>query len=228
VDDDHGPVASQQDRAPREGQAGGRIGDRRGIASPGDPVSLELHVVDEGGVTRALADVFRDVDQYRPRTAGGGDVEGSPRDARDLGCVSHEIAVLHHGVRDAGDVGFLEAVLSQHRLDALARDHDDRNRVHLGCQKAGDRVGGPGTRRHEHDTRPAGGARIAVRHVGGALLVAHEDQFDRGVDECVENRDRGPSGEAEDVLDALSFEALDQLLCAGGDSLGHGFGSVIK
>src|SRR5262249_58230376 len=56
-----------------------------------------------------------------------------------------------------------------------------------------------------------GAARVAVRHVGGALLVAHEDELDLGVDECVEHRHRGAAREAKDVLDALAFEALDQL-----------------
>ena len=65
-------------------------------------------------------------------------------------------------------------------------------------------------------------ARVAVGHVRRALLVAHQDQLDRGIDEGVEDRHRGAAGEAEDVLHALALEALDQLLPARRHAVAHG------
>ena len=63
--------------------------------------------------------------------------------------------------------------------------------------------------------------RVAVRHVGSTLLVAHHDQLDVRVDESVEHGHGGPTGEAEDVLDPLPLETLDELLGAGRRVGGH-------
>ena len=97
----------------------------------------------------------------------------------------------------------------------LAGDHDQRRRVHLRGEQARHGVGRARARGHQHHAGPAGGARVAVGHVGGALLVAHQDQLDRRVDERVEDRDRRAAREAEDVLHALALEAADQDLGAG-------------
>jgi hypothetical protein len=131
-------------------------------------------------------------------------------DARNVGGVAHQIAVLHHRVRDAGDVRFLEGVLAEIHAVGLAGDHDQRRRIHLRGEQAGHGVGGAGPGGHQHDARPAGRPREAVGHVRGTLLVPHQDQLDRRVDERIEDRDRGAAGEPEDVLHALALEAADQ------------------
>jgi hypothetical protein len=56
----------------------------------------------------------------------------------------------------------------------------------------------------------AGGVGVALGHVAGALLVAHEDVADRRVDDRVVHREDRAAGQAEDHLDALHLEALDQ------------------
>jgi len=68
----------------------------------------------------------------------------------------------------------LEAVLAEHRRDRLAAEHDDRHRIHVGREQPGDGVGGAGARGHEHDPRAPRRARIAIRHVGGALFVPNQ------------------------------------------------------
>jgi hypothetical protein len=70
-------------------------------------------------------------------------------------------------------------------------------------------------RRHQHDARLAGRARVAIGHVRRALLVADEDQLDLRVDERVEDRHRRATRQSEDVLDAFAFQAADQRLGAG-------------
>ena len=129
------------------------------------------------------------------------DVEGLAHDARDVVRVLHQVGVLHDRVRDAGDVRLLEGVLAEHRQDLLAADHDHRRGVHQRREQARSRCWSrPGPEVTSTTPGSPGRARIAVRHVGRALLVAHQDQLDRGVDERVEDRHRGAAGEAEDVL----------------------------
>jgi len=43
-----------------------------------------------------------------------------------------------------------------------------------------------------------------------ALLVAHQNMADARVDQRVIDRQDGPAGQAEDGVDALLFEALDE------------------
>ena len=57
---------------------------------------------------------------------------------------------------------------------------------------------------------PAGDVGVALGHVAGALLVAHEDVADRAVEIGSYTGQDGPAGQAEDDLDALHLEGLDQ------------------
>ena len=61
----------------------------------------------------------------------------------------------------------------------------------------------------------AGGVRVALGHVAGALLVAHEDVADRRVDERVVDGEDRTAGEAEHDLRVLHLEALDECLGSG-------------
>ena len=146
-------------------------------------------------------------------------MEGLAGRARNVGRVLEQVAVLDDRIRDAGDVGLLERVLAEHRRDLLAAEHDDRHGIHLGGQEARHRIGRAGSRRDEHDAGLAGGARVAVGHVRRALFMSHEDQLDNRIDECVEDRHGCAARVAEHVFDTFSFEALNQLLCAGRHSI---------
>ena len=68
---------------------------------------------------------------------------------------------------------------------------------------AGRREGNPG---------PAGDVGVALRHVAGALLVAHEDVADGAVQQRVVHRQDAAAGQPEDRVDALHLEGLDQCL----------------
>ena len=61
----------------------------------------------------------------------------------------------------------------------------------------------------------AGDVGVALGHVAGALLVAHEDVADRRVEQRVVGRQDAPAGQAEHHLDAFHLEALDEGLGAG-------------
>ena len=67
-----------------------------------------------------------------------------------------------------------------------------------------------GPRGDHGDARAAGDVGVALGHVAGALLVAHEDVADRAVEERVVHREDAPAGQAEDRLDALHLEGSDQ------------------
>src|SRR5690606_18375270 len=105
--------------------------------------------------------------------------------------------------------------------DGLAGDDHHRHGVHQGRQKARDGVGGPRPGGHEAHARLAGRPGQTVGHVRGALLVAGQDEFDVGIDQRVENRNRGTTRVPEDVLDALLLHAVNQGLGAGADFFGH-------
>ena len=81
-------------------------------------------------------------------------------------------------------------------------------RIHHGRGDAGDHVGGARTgSRHGHAHAPAG-ARVAVGHVGCALLVPHQHVMNLAVLQRVIGRKNRPARIAEHVLHAFSFQAF--------------------
>ena len=72
------------------------------------------------------------------------------------------------------------------------------------------RLVAPGAERAEADAGAAGEAAVHVGHVGAALLVADGDEGDRGVGQRLVEVERLLARDAEDVLDALGLEALDE------------------
>ena len=118
---------------------------------------------------------------------------------------------------DARRVGLLEGVRADQVRLHLARDDHHRRRVEerVGDRRDEVRRAGPGRRHGDADL--AGGARIALRHVAGALLVAHEHVLDRGLrrgERVVDRKDR-PAGDPEADLDAARLERADDGLRAG-------------
>ena len=61
----------------------------------------------------------------------------------------------------------------------------------------------------------AGDVGVALGHVAGALLVAHEDVADRRLQQRVVGRQDAAAGQAEHDLHRLLLEALDECLGAG-------------
>ena len=98
----------------------------------------------------------------------------------------------------------------------LAGQADERNRIHPRGGERRHHVGGARPRGDERDARLAGGAGIALGRVAGALLVADEDVLDLVLlDDLVVDRQARPARIAEDVLDALVDERLDDHLRSG-------------
>ena len=105
-------------------------------------------------------------------------------------------------------------------LRDLAGDADDGDGVEHGGGDAGDQVGGAGAAGGHADADAARGARVAVGHVRGALLMAHEDVVDGKLAQRVVDGQDGAAGIAEDVAHAFAFGRCPDDFRAGDASLG--------
>ena len=126
----------------------------------------------------ALLRVLGNVDEHRAGPAG----------ARNLKCLANGVGqvlgladqevVLGHRQRNAGDIDFLKGVGAQHLAGYIAGDADDGNGIEHGRGNAGDKIGCAGAAGGNGHAHFARSARIAVGHVRGALLVAHQHVAD--------------------------------------------------
>ena len=100
----------------------------------------------------------------------------------------------------------------------LAREAEDRLARAVRGAQAGRRVQDARARDHAVDARPAGGPRVAQRHVGRRLLVARRDDADRvaRAAERVEQLVGLDAGDAEDGVDAFAHQRADDRV-AGAD-----------
>ena len=202
-------AAAVEDRPARVGQRLGGDPDLFDVALGRGLVAGQLdrlgarRVVDVGA-----REVLRDVEQDRPGAPGRGDVEGLVHVLGDLARVGDLEGVLHERQRGAEDVGLLEAVGADQLGADLAGDEDGRDRVQHRVGDRRDQVGRAGAGGGEGDPDPAGGLGVALGRVAAALLVAHLDVAEVGVDHRVVGRQVRPTGDPEDVLDALGLEAI--------------------
>src|SRR6185369_12669855 len=86
-------------------------------------------------------------------------------------------------------VDLLVRVSTVHIGRYVARDGDQRNGVQRRGGDTGDPVHHPGTDVHQQDTWLAGCPGVAVRRVGGGLLVPRDDEADRAASNRVQQRD---------------------------------------
>ncbi len=134
------------------------------------------------------------------------DLEGVADRGRDvLGLVDEEI-VLGHGQRDAGNIDFLKRVRAEHLAGDIAGDADHGNGIEHGGGDAGDEVGCAGTAGGDGHADLARGARVAVGHVRGALLVAYEDVVDGKLAQRVVDGKNGSARVPEDLGNALAYQ----------------------
>ncbi len=188
----------------------GRGGAEHGVRAEGRGRG-GVEVEGGGGLLRVLGDV----DQHRAGAAGERDLEGLAHGGRDVFGAGHQEVVLGDRQRDAGDVDLLKRVAAEDLGRHLAGDADDRDGVQHGGGDAGDEVRRAGAAGGHADADPARGARVAVGHVRGALLVAHENVVDGELAQRVVDGQDGAAGIAEDGGDALAGEGGPEDLGAG-------------
>ena len=97
----------------------------------------------------------------------------------------------------------------------LAGDGDHGDRVHLRVGERGDQVAAAGAGRGHGDAHLAGRPRVSLGGVAGPLLVAAQHVPHAGVEQRVVGRQDRAAGDAEDDVDALALERLEQRLRAG-------------
>ena len=128
--------------------------------------------------------------------------------------LDHE-AVLHDRPGDTDHVGFLEGISADHGARHLARQHDHWNRVHVRGGNAGDGVGRTWTRRHQNNTGLAGSTGITVSHMGGGLLVTHENVLHLGLfEQGVIHMQESTTWVPVNILNAFVTQKADDHFCA--------------
>ena len=187
-------------RQRRDRQAGGDAGGGRGGQHVGGQ-----H--DGGGPARRAERCAERRDGGLGGVVGVVDLAGELRDRLEQRCGVH------------GLMRAFEAVFPAH--GPAQRDH--RVLLGVGGEQPGGQVGGAGTRRHQDDARHPGEAADRRGHERRVLLVAAHHQPRAGVGQgVVDGVDLG-AGHAEDVLDALRREHLNDLVRAA-----HRFGGLVE
>ena len=149
------------------------------------------------------------------RPAALGHVERFAKGARERARVLHQVVVLDAGAGDPHAIDFLERIAPDRVARHLPGDHHHRGGVHVGGRDPGHRVGRARAGGDEHHPGLAGHPRVAVRHVGRALLVAHEDVLHvlLLVEGVVDVQDR-PAGIPENITNPVVLEEPDHDLRA--------------
>ena len=165
--------------------------------------------------TAFLLCILGDVDDDRSRSPRTRDVERLANRRCDLLGLGHQVVVL--GDRDgaAGDVGLLERVAADEVRRNLPGDADHRDRVEHGGGDARDQVGRAWARGCDTNTDLPRCARIAIRHVRSALLVARQHVVDRVLDHRVVGRHDRAARISEADLDPLAYERFPDDLGSG-------------
>ncbi len=115
--------------------------------------------------------------------------------------------MLDHRDGDAGDVALLERVRADEVRAHLARDADERRRVHPGVGDGGHEVRRARPGRGHGDADVSRGTGVALGHMPRALLVPGEDvAHGRPAGERVVQRQDRAAGEPERDVDSLGFE----------------------
>ena len=201
----------------------GVVVERRPLHRPG----VEPQAVEPRDVDLAREDVHRHVDQHRPRPAA---LRERERLVEDLGeqvrLVDPPRALDERPVdlelRGVGvQVDLLVRMLAVEVGRHIAGDHHHRHRVECRVRDAGRGVGQAGPEVGQHHRGLPPGARVAIGHVRGDLLVADVDEPDLARGELREHCDVGVAAQAEHALDAAGLEVPHEL--AGHELLIHHF-----
>ncbi len=191
--------------------AGRRLADLTRMTSSRRPPAGEIDRVRIFEVELGLLDVTGNVDEHRTATAGTCDVERSLDHVGQLFHVFDEPRMLDDRDRDSRDVALLKGVSPDQMRPHLTGDADEGSRVHPRVCDRRDEIGRAGPRRRDRDADAPGRARVTLRHVTCALLVACEDVADgRATCEGVVGRQDRSARDSEDDLDAFGLEGAKQ------------------
>src|SRR6185312_12729750 len=154
----------------------------------------------------AEKNIEREVEHDRARTTRGGHAESAFDQLRNpLRLVDLDHG-LGHGLEQRRLIEFLEVAAQANLVGGSGGDGDDRNGIRVCRCKAGDEIGDARSRRRIAHTDTAGNPRIAVRHMGSALLVPDKNVADPAIAiERIVEAETIPRN-AEDVGNSETFE----------------------
>ena len=140
--------------------------------------SLALESFGRGGCRDIFSDgachVLGNIDKDRSGSSCRRDPESFADRCREILDILDNVAVLGDRHGNAGNIDLLEGILSEERQRHVAGDRNKRNTVHIRGRDTCYEIGGAGAARREADADFAGCPRIAVRHMGSALLVGRK------------------------------------------------------
>ena len=96
----------------------------------------------------------------------------------------------------------------------LACDRHDRGTVHVRVGDAGDEIACARPQGGEADAGAAGEAAVYVRHEGGGLLVARQDELEVAVEQHIHDVDVLFARDPVDGVDSFVLEATHEQLCS--------------
>ena len=211
----HDAAACVEQRTLRGLNKRGRLLDLLGIALVRGAIAGNVHAIGIVEHHFGTLQIARNVDEHGARTAGRSNVE---RLAERLGKVVGRLqkeAVLHDRHGNAHDVRFLERVGADDAARDLARNNHHGNGIHVCGRDARHRVRGARAARYQHNANLTRGARIAVGHMRGALLVAGEHMVQLlAVVQRIINFDGLATGIAEHGVDAFGLKRSNNRLGA--------------
>ncbi|MCY1232038.1 hypothetical protein D9M72_445080 [compost metagenome] len=150
---------------------------------------------------------------HRPRPAGDQHREGAVDDERQVFRIEQRVRIerqrLHHAVL----VGQLmqEPATVTERIAAIdAGDHQHRDGILPGLRHRRDGVCEPRTGDDEGDTRLAADPGISIGHEARTLFMARGHMADLRCRQPAIKLDRVHPGDAENHLDAIGLEQIDQ------------------
>lgn len=190
----------------------GGLADLSRVTANGRAVRTQLDLLRIGifEFLRRVAHVLRNIHDHRPRTTGLRQVEGLLDHLGNFRGMLDDEAVLHDRPGDPDHVGFLERIGTDHVARHLARQDHHRDGVHVCGGDTGDGVGRARAGSHQHDTGLAGGAGVAVGHMGSRLFVAHQDVGHVVLlEERVVDMQEGTTRVPVDVLNAFVAQRAD-------------------
>ena len=129
------------------------------------------------GLTLGEKNILWNIDQHRPWSPRGGNVERLLDSLGNVSGVFDQEIIFSTNPRHSHDVSFLEGIIANHGPRHLSGDNDHGNRIHVSGHDARNGIGSSRSRGHQADTDFSGGARIPICHMGRTLFMAHQNMF---------------------------------------------------
>ena len=171
---------------------------------------LDVLGVVVGDLDLGVGDILGDIHEHRPRPARRRNVKGLADGQRQVMHILDQVVVLDPGAGDADRVHLLEGVTADHGGRHLPGQDHHGDGVHEGGGDAGDGIGGARARGDQGDATATGGAGVAIRAMGGGLLVTDQDVLDLVLlEQGIVGMQDGAPGIPEDILHALIDQRLN-------------------